>query len=86
MRTARCDGCQTSADAVNLEVLRTAGWAVVEHAPDESLVLLCPTCQWQRSRAVEVVSEAVEAAYAARQLRRRSGGGPAMRRMGWFWA
>lgn len=87
MRTAHCDCCGTSTEAYSLEVLRTVGWTVVEHSPGECLVLLCPVCHWQRKRAVDVVSEAVEAAYAAREIRGEGGGGrPTARRMGWFWS
>ncbi len=87
MHTAHCDCCRTSTGASSLEVLRAAGWAIIEHEPQESLVLLCPVCLWQRTRAVETVSEAVEAAYGGREIHDESPTGEVVtRRVGWFWS
>ncbi len=85
MHTGRCDCCQTATGPSGLDVLRAVGWVLIEHSADERLVLLCPVCAWQRSRAVEAVSEAVEAAYGAREVR-GAGGESRRRRVAWFWS
>lgn len=85
-QTARCDCCGTGAEACGLDVLRAAGWMVVEHAAGEKLVLLCAVCAWQRNRAQEAVTLAVESAYGSREVSGVSQGHLVRRRMGWFWA
>ena len=62
MRTVRCDCCGTGAEAPGLDVLMVAGWTLSEDAPAKELVMLCPLCTWQRSRASEAVKAAVESA------------------------
>lgn len=85
MRTPGCDCCGTGTDACKLEVLTAAGWSLVEHEEGEQLLLLCPVCAWQRNRATEAVTAAVEAAHGGPPVRDAVGRRSKARR-GWFWS